>query len=146
MYKTFVTKEADINREWWIVDAKGQNLGRLATQIATLLRGKHKPTFAPNVDVGDYVIVLNCGDITTTGNRMDDKKYYRHSGYSGGIKSITLRDQLEKHPDRVLGAAVKGMLPKNALGRAMYKKLKLYKGDSHPHTAQQPKVLELQEG
>ena len=142
-YKTFVTKPDDIEREWWVVDAEGQTLGRLATQIATILRGKNKPIFAPNVDVGDFVIVINCGKIHVTGNKMDDKYYYRHSGYNGGLKSITLRRQLEKHPDRVIQAAVKGMLPKNALGRKMLKKLKIYAGDTHPHAAQNPKPLEL---
>lgn len=142
-YRTFVTKAADIDREWWIVDAKGKNLGRLATQIAIILRGKNKPTFAPNTDVGDYVIVINAEHITVTGNRLDDKKYYRHSGYNGGLKEITLRDQLAKHPERVLQAAVKGMLPKNALGRAMFSKLKIYAGETHPHAAQRPKQLEL---
>ncbi|GIL08706.1 MAG: 50S ribosomal protein L13 [Chloroflexota bacterium] len=142
-YKTFVTKAADIEREWWIVDAQGQTLGRLATQIATILRGKNKPTFAPNIDVGDYVIVINAAHIVVTGNRLDDKKYYRHSGYNGGLTEITLRDQLQRRPERVIQAAVKGMLPKNALGRDMFSKLKVYAGSTHPHAAQQPKVLEL---
>lgn len=142
-YKTFVTKADDIEREWWVVDAQGQTLGRLATEIATILRGKNKPIFAPNVDVGDYVIVINCGKINVTGNKLDDKKYYRHSGYNGGLKEITLRRQLEKFPDRVIQAAVRGMLPKNALGRAMLKKLKIYADDTHPHGSQNPKVLEL---
>ncbi len=143
MYKTFVTKASDIHQEWWIVDAKGKNLGRLATQIATILRGKHKPTFAPNTDVGDFVIVINCELIEVSGKRLDDKFYHRHSGYIGGLKSISLRDQLAKHPDRVLGLAVKGMLPKNSLGRSLFTKLKIYAGESHPHAAQKPKVLEL---
>lgn len=142
-YKTFVTKAADIEREWWIVDAKGKTLGRLATQIATILRGKNKPTFAPNIDVGDYVIVINAAEIVVTGNRLDDKKYYRHSGYNGGLTAVTLRDQLQRRPERVIQAAVKGMLPKNALGRDMFSKLKVYAGSTHPHAAQQPKVLEL---
>lgn len=142
-YKTFVTKADDIEREWWVVDAKGKTLGRLATQIATILRGKNKPIYAPNIDVGDYVIVINAEHIAVTGKRLDDKKYYRHSGYHGGIKEITLRDQLARHPERVIQAAVKGMLPKNALGRAMFSKLKVYAGETHPHAAQQPKVLEL---
>jgi large subunit ribosomal protein L13 len=142
-YKTFVTKAADIEREWWIVDAKGKTLGRLATQIATILRGKNKPIYAPNIDVGDYVIVINAEHIAVTGNRLDDKKYYHHSGYHGGIKEITLRDQLDRHPERVIQAAVKGMLPKNALGRAMFSKLKVYAGEAHPHAAQRPKMLEL---
>ncbi len=142
-YKTFVTKPDDIAREWWVVDAEGQTLGRLATQIAAILRGKTKPIFAPNVDVGDFVIVVNCEKIVTTGNKMEQKKYYRHSGYPGGLREVPLRRQLEKHPDRVIEAAVKGMLPKNALGRKMFKKLKVYAGPSHPHAAQNPKALEL---
>lgn len=143
--KTFVTKAADIQREWWIVDAKGKTLGRLATQIAVILRGKNKPIFQPNTDVGDFVIVINCEQIAVTGNRMDDKWYHRHSGYIGGITSITLRDVLKRHPDRVLKTAVRGMLPKNVLGRAMLRKLKIYAGEAHPHEAQKPKVLELKE-
>ncbi len=142
-YKTFVTKPDDIQREWWIVDAKGKNLGRLATQIATILRGKNKPIFAPNIDVGDYVVVINAEHIVVTGNRLDDKVYHRHSHYIGGLTSITLRDQFIKHPDRVIGLAVKGMLPKNALGRATLRKLKIYAGENHPHKAQKPKVLEI---
>jgi len=142
-YKTFVTKEADIEREWWVVDAQDKTLGRLATEIAVILRGKNKPTFAPNVDVGDFVIVINCEKIRVTGNKLDDKKYYRHSGYNSGLSEITLRRQLEKFPDRVIQTAVRGMLPKNVLGRSMLKKLKIYAGDSHPHASQNPKVLEL---
>jgi large subunit ribosomal protein L13 len=145
-YKTYVTKADDIERTWWIVDAEGQTLGRLATRVAAILRGKHKPTFAPNIDVGDYVIVVNCEKIVATGNKLDDKKYYRHSNYHGGISEITLRRQLEKFPDRVIEIAVRGMLPKNSLGRQMIKKLKIYAGDSHPHAAQNPKPLEIQEG
>ncbi len=141
--KTFVTKPAEIERDWWVVDAEGKTLGRLATQIAVILRGKNKPIFAPNVDAGDYVIVINCEKVVTTGNKLDDKMYYRHSRYNGGLSSITLRRQLEKHPDRVIQLAVKGMLPKNALGRQMMRKLKIYAGDTHPHSAQNPKTLEL---
>ncbi len=141
--KTYAPKPGDIEREWWVVDAEGQTLGRLATQIATILRGKNKPIFAPNTDTGDYVIVINCEKIVTTGNKLDDKIYYRHSKYNGGLSSITLRRQLEKFPDRVIELAVKGMLPKNALGRQMFKKLKVYAGSSHPHAAQNPKPLEL---
>lgn len=141
--KTFVTKPLEVERKWWIVDAKGQNLGRLATQIAPILRGKHKPVFAPNQDVGDYVIVINCAEITVTGNKLEDKHYYRHSGYPGGLKSISLRDQLAKHPERVIELAVKGMLPSNALGRNMLKKLKVYAGSDHPHAAQKPEVLKV---
>jgi large subunit ribosomal protein L13 len=144
LQKTYVTKPLEVEREWWIVDAKGQNLGRLASRIAPLLRGKHKPVFAPNQDVGDYVIVINCADIVVTGNKLDEKKYYRYSGYPGGMSEITLRDQLAKFPDRVITAAVKGMLPDGALGRNMLKKLKVYAGTEHPHAAQKPKVLELE--
>lgn len=141
--KTFAPTPDDIKREWWVVDAEGQTLGRLATQIATILRGKHKPIFAPNTDTGDYVVVINCEKIVTTGNKLDDKIYYRHSKYNGGLSSITLRRQLEKFPDRVIQLAVKGMLPKNALGRQMLRKLKVYTGAAHPHAAQNPKPLEL---
>lgn len=141
--KTFVTKPAEVERDWWVVDAEGKTLGRLATQIAVILRGKNKPIFAPNVDAGDYVIVINCEKVVTTGNKLDDKMYYRHSKYNGGLSSITLRRQLEKHPDRVIQLAVKGMLPKNALGRQMMRKLKIYAGEAHPHAAQNPKTLEL---
>jgi large subunit ribosomal protein L13 len=141
--KTFVTKPDDIQREWWVVDAEGKTLGRLATQIATILRGKNKPIFAPNTDVGDYVVVINCEKIVTTGNKLDQKIYYRHSKYNGGLTAIPLRNQLERHPDRVIQLAVKGMLPKNALGRQMLRKLKVYAGDAHPHAAQNPKVLDL---
>jgi large subunit ribosomal protein L13 len=144
--KTYVTKEADIQREWWIVDAKGQNLGRLATRIAHILRGKHKPLFVPNMDVGDYVIVINCEQITVTGNKLDEKRYYRYSGYPGGMSSVTLRQQLDRFPDRALTLAVRGMMPKGPLGRQMLKKLKVYAGSEHPHAGQQPKVLELKEG
>ena len=141
--KTYVTKPAEIERNWYIVDAEGQTLGRLATQIATILRGKHKPTYSPAVDCGDYVIVINAEKIRVTGQRLDQKKYYHHSGYPGGLSEITLRNQLIKHPERVIGAAVKGMLPKNKLGRKMIKKLKAYAGTEHPHHAQQPVELEL---
>jgi large subunit ribosomal protein L13 len=141
--KTYTPKPEDIQREWFVIDAKDQTLGRLATQIAHLLRGKHKPIFSPHMDVGDFVIVINCEKIRVTGNKLEDKKYYRHSGYPGGIRSVTLRQQLEKHPDRVIRAAVRGMLPKNKLGRQMIKKLKVYAGDTHPHQAQKPTVFEL---
>lgn len=141
--KTYNVTKEEIQREWVLVDAEGQTLGRLASRIAAILRGKHKPTFAPWLDCGDYVIVVNAGKIKVTGNRMDSKVYYRHSGYVGGLKSVTLRRQLEKHPERVLAAAVRGMLPNNRLGRQMAKKLKLYAGSDHPHAAQRPKKLEL---
>jgi len=141
--KTYTVKKGDIKREWYLVDAEGRTLGRLASEIAKILRGKHKPTYVPHMDCGDYVIVVNAEKVRVTGRKLDQKMYYRHSGYPGGLTSISLRDQLQKHPTRVLEAAVRGMLPKNRLGRAMRKKLKVYAGDSHPHQAQQPKVLEL---
>lgn len=141
--KTFVTKPSDITREWWVVDAEGQTLGRLASKVAAILRGKHKTIFTPNLDTGDFVIVINADKIRVTGNKLDDKMYYRHSGYPGGLTEITLRDQLRRFPDRPIQEAVKGMLPKNSLGRQMIKKLKIYAGPNHPHVAQQPKSLEL---
>ena len=141
--KTYSPKAADIQREWFVIDAKDQTLGRLATQVAVLLRGKHKPMFAPHMDVGDYVIVLNCDKIRVTGRKLDQKFYYRHSGYPGGLRGEPLRDTLRKHPERVIQTAVRGMLPKNRLGRKMIKKLKIYAGDTHPHQAQKPKVFEL---
>jgi large subunit ribosomal protein L13 len=141
--KTYTVGKDDIKREWYVVDAQGKTLGRLASEIASILRGKHKPIYAPHLDCGDYVIVVNAEKVRVTGKKLDQKFYYRHSGYPGGLKSINLRDQLQRHPTRVLQAAVRGMLPKNRLGRAMIKKLKVYAGGSHPHQAQQPKVLEL---
>lgn len=141
--KTFVTKPADIERRWYVIDAEGQTLGRLASQIAAILRGKHKPIFSPSVDCGDFVIVVNAEKIAVTGQRMEKKMYYRHSGYPGGLRELTLRQQLEKHPTRPLELAVRGMLPKNRLGRKMIKKLKVYAGPEHPHEAQQPQVMEL---
>ena len=134
MNNTHVTKPADVERQWFVVDAEGRTLGRLATEIAAILKGKHKPTYSPSVDCGDYVVVVNAEKIKVTGRRLDQKKYYRHSGYMGGMTEITLREQLEKHPTRVLESAVRGMLPKNALGRKMVKKLKLYAGPDHPPT------------
>lgn len=141
--KTFVTKPAEVEHKWLVIDAEGQTLGRLATQIASVLRGKHKPTFSPSVDCGDFVVVINAGKIAVTGNRLDDKKYYRHSGYPGGLTTLTLRQVLAKHPERPLHAAVKGMLPKNRLGRKMIKKLKVYAGQDHPHEAQQPEAWQI---
>lgn len=141
--KTYTPKPEDIQREWFVIDAKDQTLGRLATQIAHILRGKHKPIFSPHMDVGDFVIVINCEKIRVTGNKLDDKRYYRHSGYPGGLRSVTLRQQLDRFPDRVIHTAVRGMLPKNKLGRQMIKKLKIYAGENHPHQAQKPKVFEL---
>lgn len=143
MNKTFVTKPAEIERQWFVVDAEGQTLGRLASRIATVLRGKHKAIYSPDVDCGDYVIVVNAEKIAVTGRRLDQKMYYRHSGYMGGLKEISLREQLERHPTRVIESAVKGMLPKNSLGRRMIKKLKVYAGPGHPHEAQQPAPLQF---
>jgi large subunit ribosomal protein L13 len=141
--KTYTAKPEDIKREWFLLDAEGKTLGRLASKIAEVLRGKHKPMYTPHLDCGDYVIVINADKVRVTGRKLDQKIYYRHSGYPGGLTSINLRDQLQKHPERVLMAAVHGMLPKNRLGRKMLSKLKVYVGDSHPHQAQQPKLLEL---
>ena len=141
--RTHVVKVKDIEREWFVVDAAGQTLGRLASNIATVLKGKHKVTYSPHLDVGDYVIVVNADKIAVTGKKMDQKIYYRHTGYPGGIRSISLRDQLQRHPTFAVKAAVKGMLPKNRLGRRMMKKLKVYAGPDHPHQAQQPRSLEF---
>ena len=140
---TYVTKQTDIKRDWYVVDAQGQTLGRLATRIATVLKGKHKPIYSPSMDTGDYVVVINAEKIVATGRKLDEKMYYRHTGYPGGLRQINLRDQLTKHPERVISAAVRGMLPHNRLGRAMFKKLKVYAGAEHPHAAHKPKTLEL---
>ena len=141
--RTFTQKQAEIERDWYVVDAEGETLGRLAARIAPILKGKHKPIYTPHLDCGDFVIVVNAEKVRVTGRKLDQKFYHRHSGYPGGLKSISLRDQLDKHPERVLEAAIRGMLPKNKLGRRMVKKLKVYAGDTHPHQAQQPKPLEL---
>ncbi len=141
--KTYATKPSDIKREWYVVDAEGQTLGRLATRIATVLKGKHKVIYSPSMDTGDYVVVINAEKVTATGRKIDEKIYHRHTGFPGGLRQINLRDQLATHPDRVLRAAVKGMLPHNRLGRAMFKKLKVYAGTEHPHAAHKPKKLEL---
>ncbi|MEP7294453.1 MAG: 50S ribosomal protein L13 [Chloroflexota bacterium] len=143
LVKTYTPKLQDIEHVWWIVDAEGETLGRLASKVAPILRGKHKPSFAPNLDVGDFVIVINCDKIVVTGNKLDEKMYYRHSGYPSGLSEINLSDNLRRFPDRPLREAVKGMLPKNALGRKMMSKLKIYTGSEHPHAAQKPNVLEL---
>ena len=132
-----------VRRDWYVVDASGKTLGRLATQLAVRLRGKHKPQYTPHVDTGDHIIVLNAGKIAVTGNKLEDKTYYWHTGAIGGIKSRTLDKMLAAHPERVIEMAVKGMLPKNPLGRAMFKKLHVFAGAEHPHTAQQPKALEI---
>lgn len=143
MRKTYSAKAEEIERNWYVVDAEGKTLGRLATEVAKILRGKHKPIYTPHVDCGDYVIIINAEKIRVTGKRLDQKMYYRHSGYIGGLKEVPLRTMLERHPERVLQLAVKGMLPKTRLGRKMYKKLKVYASPDHPHAAQQPQVLEL---
>lgn len=141
--KTISAREQDIQRDWYVIDAQGQTLGRLATRVATILRGKHKPFYTPHVDCGDYVIIVNAERIHVTGQKLTQKKYYRHSGYPGGLKTVILRDQLQKFPGRVIESAVRGMLPKNRLGRRMFRKLKVYAGPNHPHEAQQPKLMEL---
>jgi large subunit ribosomal protein L13 len=141
--KTWTPKPEDIRRDWVIVDAEDKILGRLATQIAMRLRGKHKPEFAPHVDNGDFVVVLNADKIRVTGNKLNAKKYYRHSGYPGGIKETGLREMLATKPEEVIRKAVRGMLPKNSLGRQLLKKLKIYAGTEHPHEAQQPQKIEL---
>jgi large subunit ribosomal protein L13 len=140
--KTYSAKPGEVTREWYLVDAEGKTLGRLATQIADTLRGKRKPQFTPHVDTGDFVIVVNAEKIQVTGNKLDQKRYYRHSGYPGGLRSRTLREQLERRPTEVLRVAVKGMLPKNRLARQQITKLKIYAGPDHPHEAQNPKPLE----
>ena len=141
--KTFNANAQSVERDWCVVDATDKTLGRLATELASRLRGKHKPTFTPHVDTGDHIIVVNAEKIKVTGKKLDDKMYHHHTGYIGNLKSISLGDQLEKHPERVIQSAVKGMLPRNPLGRAMFKKLHVYAGPEHPHQAQQPKELEL---
>lgn len=142
-HKTYVAKPGDVQREWYVVDATDVTLGRLATQIASILRGKTKPQYTPHEDVGDFVVVINAEKVRVTGRKLDQKMYYRHTGYPGGIRSITLRNQLEKHPERVIEHAVKGMLPRGPLGRRQFKKLKVYAGAEHPHQAQMPKSLAL---
>lgn len=144
--KTFHTwhpKEGELQRDWLVTDAQDQVLGRFATQVAHLLRGKHKPTWSPHVDGGDFVIVVNASQIRVTGDRANQKVYYRHTGYPGGLKVTRYKDMLAKHPDRIIRFAVKGMLPKNRLGRRLLKKLHVYAGPTHPHTAQQPRVVTL---
>lgn len=143
MKKTYSAKPREIERKWYVVDATDQTLGRLAGRIATILRGKHKPYYTPHLDCGDYVVVVNAEKIRVTGRKLEQKMYYRYSGYPGGLRSTTLRDQLQHHPERVITAAVKGMLPKTKLGRDILQKLKVYAGSEHPHEAQQPEPLEL---
>jgi len=141
--KTFTATPATIKREWCVIDATDKTLGRLATELAHRLRGKHKPEFTPNQDTGDHMVVVNAEKIKVTGNKLEDKMYYRHTGYIGNLKSINLGKLLDTHPERVIENAVRGMLPKNPLGRAMFRKLHVYAGPEHPHTAQQPTQLEL---
>ncbi|MEK9502225.1 50S ribosomal protein L13 [Gaopeijia maritima] len=141
--KTYTPKADDIQRDWWIVDATGKPLGRIATEIARVLRGKHKPMYTPHLDTGDHVVVINASEVTLTGNKADQKTYFRHSGYMGGEKHIPFKRMLASHPERVIELAVKGMMPKNALGRQMQKKLKVYSGANHPHQGQTPRPLEL---
>ena len=141
--RTYSPKHSELNHDWFIVDASGKTLGRMATEIAHRLRGKHKPEYAPHMDNGDYVVVINAEKVKVTGNKAADKIYHSHTGYPGGIKSISFEKLLEKAPERTIQSAVKGMLPKNPLGRQMFKKLKVYSGSEHPHVAQQPKILQI---
>lgn len=141
--KTYAVKASEIESRWWLVDATDQTLGRLATRIATLLEGKHKPTYSPHIDVGDHVVVVNARRVRVTGNKLVQKRYYRHSNYPGGLKEESLEALLARKPELVIERAVRGMLPRNRIGRAMLKKLKVYSGAEHPHAAQQPAVLEL---
>ena len=141
--RTYVPKESEITREWVVMDAADQVLGRLATEVARILRGKHKPDYTPHLDTGDFVVIVNAERVHLTGAKLDDKIYYRHSGRPGSLKSETARERLDKHPERVIQAAVWGMLPKNRLGRKLLRKLKVYAGPEHPHDAQQPKTLTL---
>ncbi|MCG7531346.1 50S ribosomal protein L13 [Psychrobium sp. MM17-31] len=141
--KTFSAKPESVKRDWYVVDADGKTLGRLATEIASRLRGKHKPEYTPHVDTGDYIVVINCEKIAVTGAKRTDKTYYHHTGYIGGIKSITFDKLLDKAPEQIIEKAVKGMLPKGPLGRAMFRKLKVYAGSEHQHAAQQPQVLDI---
>jgi len=141
--KTYSAKESDVKKDWYLVDAKGKILGRLASEIARRLRGKHKPIYTPHVDTGDFVVVINADKIRLTGKKLTDKIYYRHTGYPGGIKSIAAGKMLKEKPERLIHSAVRGMLPKNSLGRRMLKKLKVYRGEEHPHSSQNPHILEL---
>ena len=141
--KTYVPREGEIQRDWWLVDAEGLTLGRLATEVASRLRGKHKPGFTPFLDTGDHIIVVNAEKVVLTGRKLSDKYYRRHSGYPGGLKEVSAGEMIKKHPERVIEAAVKGMLPKGPLGRRMARKLKVYGGPAHPHASQQPQALAL---
>lgn len=141
MKNTFMQRKEDVVRDWYVIDAEGMTLGRLATKVATVLRGKHKPTYTPHIDGGDNVIVVNAEKVNLTGNKLDDKIYYNHSGYTGGLRERTAREMIEKYPVEMIERAVKGMLPKGRLGRQMYKKLFVYVGSEHPHAAQKPKEM-----
>jgi len=143
MRTTYMAKPNEVERKWYIIDAEGQTLGRLASEAATIIRGKHKPTFTPHIDSGDFVIVINADKIVLSGKKLQQKKYYRHSGYTGGLKVTTAQEMLNKRPERMLELAIHGMLPKNRLGRALQTKLKVYAGSEHPHQAQKPEVWEL---
>ena len=141
MKNSYMQRKEDVVRDWWVIDAEGENLGRLATKVATVLRGKHKPTYTPHIDGGDNVIVINASKVNLTGNKLDDKIYYNHSGYTGGLRERTARTMREDYPVEMIERAVKGMLPKGRLGRQMYKKLFVYAGNEHPHMAQKPKEM-----
>ena len=141
--KTISMRAEDVQRSWYVIDANNQTLGRLATEVARRLRGKHKAEYTPHVDTGDYIVVINADKVRVTGNKTTDKMYYRHSGYPGGIKSVSFQKLRDTHPDRIIEKAVKGMMPRNPLGRAMLRKLKVYAGSEHPHSAQQPEPLEI---
>ncbi len=145
MRTTYMAKPGAVERKWYVIDATGLRVGRLATEIAVLLRGKHKPEFTPHVDVGDFVVVINADKVVFTGKKLHDKMYYRHSGYPGGLKTTSAAQMLEKHPERVMEMAVKGMLPHNSLGADQYRKLKVYAGPNHPHAAQQPTAWTIAE-
>lgn len=139
--KSYIAKPAEVERKWYVIDAEGQTLGRLSTQVATILRGKHKPTYTPHVDTGDHVIIINAEKVVLTGKKLDQKKFRWHTGYLGGLKERSYRDMMQKQPEKVLMHSVKGMLPKNSLGRQMLKKLRVYAGPEHDHQAQMPEVL-----
>ena len=146
MGDTYMAKPKELPVTWYVVDAEGQVLGRLAAEVARVLRGKHRPTFTPSVDTGEHVIVVNAAKVRVTGGKLEDKMYYRHSGYPGGLRAESLKDALRRHPERVIETAVRGMLPKNRLGRQLFRKLKVYAGPDHPHGAQRPERLELTRG
>ena len=141
--KTFTPRPSDIDRAWWVVDAEDLPLGRLASAVAQILRGKHKPTYAPHMDMGDHVIVVNCEKVAVTGSKAEQKQYFRHSGYPGGLSTKTFEDMRQTYPERIIEQAIRGMLPKNRLGRKMFKKLKVYAGPDHPHAPQNPQPLEF---